>query len=355
MLRRIVRGECAAQQYPVGVEFRAKIPTAVFCFARADSMPPAHYICRLAYPEDISRSRMLLECSRKCFDPETWSAMPSLLEDLLRREVISLAVVEGGHGKLPRMLGGISFVDPDYIKQARASSSTLHNFMFAAALRGKKVFLGSKQVAIANARGTLNLMNFLGSWDVSDLSDAERANFYATNVEGYRFFHYGYNLRVMWFEVFEPHRAAELQAQGMHIDKQRLLPDGDIATVFRLTAEEALADPYRRFCTLFFPPKPCFHFSSGEQRLLEHALLEYGDGDATKILHLSADAVKKRWRSIYQKVDMIAPELLCGAESGSARRRTLLHYLRHHLEELRPYRLVESATTTIRSDHVTGR
>lgn len=72
-------------------------------------------------------------------------------------------------------------------------------------------------------------------------------------------------------------------------------------------------------------------------------LMEYSDSDATNRLHLSLDGVKKRWRSIYQKVDMIAPELLSGAESGSARRRTLLHYLRHHLEELRPYRNAETA------------
>ena len=58
----------------------------------------------------------------------------------------------------------------------------------------------------------------------------------------------------MWFEVFEPHRTAELRTQGMHVDKQTTLVDGDIATLFRLTAEDALADPYRRFCTLFSPP-----------------------------------------------------------------------------------------------------
>ena len=118
---------------------------------------------------------------------------------------------------------------------------------------------------------------------------------------------------------------------------------GDTATLLRLTAEEALVDPYSRFCALFFPPKPCFHFSFGEQMLLEYALLEYSDDEATSRLHLSPDAVKKRWRSIYRKVDMKAPELLGGAESGTARRRTLLQHLRQHLEELRPYREMTKA------------
>jgi hypothetical protein len=324
-------------QYPGEVEFEV---LSYFHFARLDSMPAAHHIFRRACPQDISRSRAVWDCERKYFDAETWRAFPSLLEDLLRRGFISLAMIETAYSKLPRMLGGLSFLDPDYAREARTSSSTLHNFMFTAALRGKNPFLAPKQVAIENARGALNLMNFLGSFDVSDLSEAEVANFYAVNNDGYHFFHYGYNLKTMWFEVFEPHRAAELRTQGMHVDRELLLADGDTATVFRLTAEEALADPYRRFCTLFFPPKPYFRFSSGEQMLLEYVLLDYSDDEATSRLYLSADAVKKRWRSIYQKVDMIAPELLPGTESGSARRRTLLHYLRHHLEELRPYREV---------------
>jgi hypothetical protein len=241
------------------------------------------------------------------------------------------------------MLGGISFVHPDYLKEACASSSTLHNFLFAAALRGKKPFLAPNEVAIENARGTLNLMNFFGNFAPIDLSDAELANFYAVSNEGYHLLHVGYNYSVKWFEVFEPHHVAELQAQGMQVDRQLSLADGDTATLLRLTAEDALADPYSRYCALFFPPKPRFHFSSGEQMLLEHALFEYSDGEITHKLHLSVDAVKKRWRSIYRKVDMIAPELLSGTESGTARRRSLLHHLKQHLEELRPYREMPNA------------
>ena len=344
-----MRRECAVVQYPIGVEFGGERGSLHFHFARADSMHPTDHICRRACPKDISRSLAVWECNRKLFDPSIWSSLPSLLEDLLRREVISLAIIETAHSKLPRMLGGISFVDPDSVREARASPSTLHNFMFAAALSGKKPFLAPKQVAIENARGTLNLMNFLGNFDPVDLSDAELANLYKVSTEGYSFFHYGYNYSGMWFEVFQPHHVVELQTHGMHIDRRLLLADGETATVLRLTAEEAQADPYRRFCALFFPPKPCFHFSSGEQLLLEYALLEYSDDDVTNSLHLSVDAVKKRWRSIYQKVGMIAPELQSGAQSGAARRRILLHHLRQHLEELRPYRNAERAMkTTIR-------
>jgi len=54
-------------------------------------------------------------------------------------------------------------------------------------------------------------------------------------------------------------------------------------------------------------------------------------------VHVSMDAVKKRWRSIYAKVANVDPGLLAGVDSGVAQRRELLHYLELHLEELRPY------------------
>ena len=47
--------------------------------------------------------------------------------------------------------------------------------------------------------------------------------------------------------------------------------------------------------------------TEGEQRLLEYALLEASDDDAAEELHLSEDAVKKRWRSIYAKVEIADP------------------------------------------------
>lgn len=140
----------------------------------------------------------------------------------------------------------------------------------------------------------------------------------------------------MWFEVWEADHVAELQAQGMHIERQLRLADGATSTLLRLTTKEALDRPYCRFCSLFFAQKPRFRFSFGEQRLLELALLEASDDQASKELCLSPDAIKKRWRSIYQKVET-DPELLGESESGVARRRTLLNYLRQHLEELRPY------------------
>lgn len=104
------------------------------------------------------------------------------------------------------------------------------------------------------------------------------------------------------------------------------------------------------FCTYFCPPKPHFAFSIGEQRLLEYALLDTSDEQTADELHLSPDAIKKRWRSIYTRIEAADTILLSAVASGTARRRAVLHYLRQHLEELRPYRETKRAVPD-QSDH----
>lgn len=301
-------------------------------------MPVIYHFCRRARREDIRKAMRLWRQDEPLYDADVWRSLPALLDGLVGRDLVSLAVIESGPSREPRMLGGISFVRPEYIAEARTGCSTLPNLVMRAALRKRSPFLSQKEIAVENARGALNLMNFFGIFDVVDLSNLELASLYRTSNEGHRFFHSGYFYRAMWFEIWEPHHVEELQKQGMRIDRQLPLPDGKTSTLMCLTAEDALANPYARYSGYFFPPKPRFRFSCGEQRLLEYALLESSDEEVAEELHLSEDAIKKRWRSIYWKVERTDPDLLVATDSGAIRRRTLLRYLRQNLTELRPYR-----------------
>jgi hypothetical protein len=133
------------------------------------------------------------------------------------------------------------------------------------------------------------------------------------------------------------HHVRELQTQGMQIERELKLPTGETSTLMCLTREVAQADPYFRRSGLFFPPLPRFSFSLGEQGLLELSMLDRSDDDIAATLHVSVDAIKKRWRYIYMKVDSADPELLADSDSGTGSRKALLAYLRMHLEEIRPY------------------
>jgi len=123
----------------------------------------------------------------------------------------------------------------------------------------------------------------------------------------------------------------------MQIERELSLPAGQTSTLMCLTRDVARANPYLRRSGYFFPPEPRFQFSRGEQSLLELSMLDIPDDAIANRLNVSMDAIKKRWRSIYMKLDLADPGLLADADSGTGQRRALLSYLRMHLEEIRPY------------------
>jgi DNA-binding CsgD family transcriptional regulator len=95
---------------------------------------------------------------------------------------------------------------------------------------------------------------------------------------------------------------------------------------------------------MYEPPK--LGLRPGEQRLLRSALGSRSgtDEELANELAISVSAVKKTWRSIYERTSARAPELLpsLGVSKDDSRRRgkekkqRLLAYVRAHPEELRP-------------------
>lgn len=300
---------------------------------------PEYHICRRARLRDIGESIPLWASDRVMYEPEVWGRLPAFLELLMEQELATFAVVESVPSRVLRLFGGVSFIRSEHIDEAKARGSTLLNTVMGAAMKNQRTFLRREEIARENARGDLCCLSLFGNMEEGiDLADPMLADFYRASSEGHRFFHFGYGFREILMEIWPPQHVQELQALGMRVDRRLPVGSGREATLMRLTREEAQAHPYARFSSLFFPPRPRFQLSAGEQRLLEYSLLDMSDEEAAQELHLSEDAVKKRWRSIYTKVDLVSPDLLEGCSSGAARRRALLHYLRKHLEELRPYR-----------------
>jgi len=257
------------------------------------------------------------------YEAEVWRGLAPFLEVLMQQDLVTFAVVESVRSQVQRLIGGVSFIHPEYVEEAKAHRATLSNTVMKAAMGNRAPFLSVKQVAAQNARGELCCLGLFGNMDGINLSDPMMADFYRASDEGHKFFHFGYDFRAIWMEVWPPRHVQELEAVGMSIDRILPIDGGRSAALMRLTRDDALARPYARFSGLFFPPKPRFRLSFGEQRLLEYSLLDASDENAAWELHLSDDAVKKRWRSIYAKVDVVDPGLLQACESGAARRRVL--------------------------------
>src|SRR5579863_1425190 len=123
-------------------------------------MPAVHHICRLANLEDIRKSAHLWGQDRPMFDKDVWARMPGLLEELFREQLIRLTCIESLPDRETMMLGGISFIHPEYVDQARVEVSTLPNTVFRAVVEHRMPFLSPKEVGDTNARCELHLMNF---------------------------------------------------------------------------------------------------------------------------------------------------------------------------------------------------
>jgi hypothetical protein len=111
-----------------------------------------------------------------------------------------------------------------------------------------------------------------------------------------------------------------------------------------LTREMALGHRGSWVGSLFSYEPPQFCFNVSEQRLLISALAGGTDEVLSDDLGISLSAVKKTWRSIYDRVAGCLPELIPGnsqpdgeaSKRGRDKKQRLISYLREHPQELRP-------------------
>ena len=81
---------------------------------------------------------------RELYDADVWTSVPALLEDLMQRDLVSFAFIESLPGRVPQLLGGISFIRPEYVAQARGGPATLPNCVMQAALQNRNPFLSPR-------------------------------------------------------------------------------------------------------------------------------------------------------------------------------------------------------------------
>lgn len=115
-----------------------------------------------------------------------------------------------------------------------------------------------------------------------------------------------------------------------------------------LTREEAQAREGFVMSHYFTCVHPRFGFTRRQQELLCLCLRLPDPSEArlADALGISEDAVQKLWEFVYQRIQRVNADLLSLADKhpladkgrGREKRRRLLHYLRQHPEELRPYK-----------------
>lgn len=119
---------------------------------------------------------------------------------------------------------------------------------------------------------------------------------------------------------------------------------GRVATVMERSDTMPLF-PHSAAAMLFQFLPPVIGFAPSERRVLQLALEGLSDGDLARELSISPHTLKRCWRGIFDRSLSAVPRIFGAVAEprddqgvrGQEKRRHLLHYLRGHPEELRPY------------------
>jgi hypothetical protein len=293
---------------------------------------------RRARASDFPGVLNLVESERPLFGDALWKDLSPLLADLLRRERVMLCVVEDADRGEVRFLGGSGFLAADVRAEVveHPQQPALSRAFGLQRTRGD-TFLNRRQIAEANRRGDLTLLNFFGT--THGLVRAGESLHGAASMAtlAWTFFHAGFSFREIFVETADATQADVVRSIPARLVRHRPAPSGQATWLFQITREDALANPAGWPFGIMVSSPPRFGFTKQQQQVLELALLDFSDRQMLEALDLTGDSLKKRWRSIYRRAALVEPALFAAA-GGADLRRALLQRLRLNLCELRPYR-----------------
>ena len=276
---------------------------------------------------------------------------------LLGCEAFSGIVFEEINGGAARLLAAAAsvFADGDFVRDLKTPPFSWVGPELASRIaNGRSPLLSDGDVALANSNGGLNLVLWHLCIDPRDTSRAE----VRTQVSG-AFFeaHRGFRLNelIALQATFLEEASWIMDGGGFFLNAA----DGSYASTMDKSADEILAFPHIFGLTrelaltrmswlgsLFHYEAPRIGFSRSEQKLLLSALRGGTDEDLSDELAISLSAVKKAWRSVYDRAVECLPELILShdesedrrnGDRGKQKKQRLLAYLREHPEELRPH------------------
>lgn len=286
--------------------------------------------------------------------PDVRDALPRIWAELIEQGAIISAVIEAQYAHGHRALEAVSinaFVSDPFLDEFLARPVPYIALqVYERHMQGRSPLLDSEGIRQANAGAGLNLLILHTGATTNDYTQPSAH----VLVEMFREMHIillsGYRINRVVHEVLGATARGYMQGAGFrlitdygeHIARSGVpMRDEDHPNLFVTT--EADTVPGSAPAIYFRHVTPRFGFSPMQQLVLLHAWCNATDYEIAERLHVSTDTVRKHWRAIYQRVTEVAPHLLPGEHvegdtRGPEKRRHLLGYLRHHPEELRPYR-----------------
>jgi hypothetical protein len=233
------------------------------------------------------------------------------------------------------------FVDRDFVdRELESPRPGLNARIVASVAAGQSVVLDRDAIARGNARGGLDFVNLYGTWrdgvldsDTVGEVQALLGRSFVENFAGFRF------NRVLK-EAIGQSRIELARATGTY----RLVAEyeAEHSALFVVSPDSARAAPYSVATGMYRYEHPVLHLRPAEQALLAAALDGRTDAELSSALGLSVEAVKKRWVSLFARVEQYKPDILetmdvDSLRRGPQKRHRVVAYVRKHPEELRPY------------------
>jgi hypothetical protein len=244
-------------------------------------------------------------------------------------------------GSRPVGFGASVFVTPEFIRAEELNPQPgINSRLLAAIENGHPVLLNQPEIGVANAATGIDALFLSFVWWSTSNSE-EFVEMVMASVQSCVSAHAGYRLRSATVEC----PTEVIDAMGRHSGDFRILGEFPEAgtTVMRIDKEGVSAVAASVSNLLFQYRAPELALRPGEQQLLEAALEGEVDRELAAKLSLSLTAVKKRWRTIFARVQERKAEIFAGAANdddatrGSQKRHLVLSYVRQHPEELRPF------------------
>ena len=282
-------------------------------------------------------------------DAEMRQKIPLVWTRLLGTPGFNADVIEDLNGKPgDRLLGlGMAIVlNSTWLERLRVSPPENTAIeLYRELISGTYSLPTDRELAVANAKGQVSFFVLHYSQKLRDPSDPDTLNMYAIGMSLFHTSHVGYRLSELYQEALDE-EGKHLMNMGFKCFTKHENPS--CSKLYGLNSKVAF-DMFPgniiSHVFLFTPPK--MGFSHSERKLLRLATNDFSDDQIADELGLTLHTVKKLWRSIHSRSSECMPDLfqhmtdLPSGTRGPDRRRILLKYLRQHLEELRPFRLMQ--------------
>jgi hypothetical protein len=225
-------------------------------------------------------------------------------------------------------------------REIRNPRPGLNSRIIAGIASGEPMVLSRAEIAVGNAGEGIDFVNMYGTWRDGIMNADQLAEVHALLGTSFVEHFAGYRFNRVLKEAIGHSRIALARATGTY----RLVAEfqGPESALAVVTRESALAAPYSVASTMYRYQAPVLRLRPAEQKLLAAALDGKTDAELSADLGLSIEAIKKRWMSIFERVEEFKPDILSKTDPysdgrGPQKRHRVVAYVRTHPEELRPF------------------